>query len=155
MRFIYIFGQCILLDDGDAMIGNLLLRSKSICCLACASKKGLASVTTAQQKGREMSVGGTNIVCGNSIPPPPPAPPEPTPGVLHHMNELMLLISLQRVLGVCGNNHRPEFTNPVGILAQKETIVFNPSNNPPPFLSLGRASTLSFCLDLCTVRGFL
>lgn len=100
-----------------------------------------------------MSGGGTNIVCGNSIPPTPP--PKPTPGVLHHMNELMLLISLQRVRWVCGNNHRPEFTNPIGILAQKQTSVLNPRNNPQPFLSLACASTLSFCLDLCTVRGFL
>lgn len=40
------------------------------------------------------------------------------------MNELMLLITLQR-----GNNHRPECTNPVGILAQTVTSVLNLGNN--------------------------
>lgn len=105
MRFIYIFGQHILLDDDDAMTGNLILQSKSVCCIVCALKEGLGSVTTAQQKAREMSLGGTNIVCGNSIPPPPL-------GVLHHMNELMLLISLQRVLRVCGKQPQARIYKP-------------------------------------------
>lgn len=53
----------------------------------------------------------------------------PPSGVLHHMNELMLLISLQRVLWECGNKHGPECTNPVGILAQMLTSVLNLRNN--------------------------
>lgn len=53
----------------------------------------------------------------------------PPSGVPHHMNELMLLISLQRVLWERGNNHRPECTSPVGILAQTVTSVLNLRNN--------------------------
>lgn len=49
-RFIYIFSQYILIDDGAVTIHNLISLSKSIFCLVCEIKKGLGSVKTAQSQ---------------------------------------------------------------------------------------------------------
>lgn len=61
------------------------------------------------------------MVCGNSVPAPPFAVP-------HHMNELMLIISLlHSALWLWDNNNRLEFAYPGCILAHRKIDMCHPT----------------------------